>query len=90
MIFGKPTTLLALFCLEYEFNAPNTGTDSKAGTLVHETSHFTANGDTNNYAYGQSVNHSKIISRTLAVHRRIDEPVKRAPSPYRLGLSQLS
>jgi peptidyl-Lys metalloendopeptidase len=26
----------------------------KGGTLVHESSHFTANGGTNDYAYGQS------------------------------------
>ncbi|KAG8706690.1 hypothetical protein FRC11_008029 [Ceratobasidium sp. 423] len=29
------------------------GTDSKAGTLVHEQSHFTVNGGTRDYAYGQ-------------------------------------
>jgi peptidyl-Lys metalloendopeptidase len=36
------------------WNAPATGTDSKAGTLIHESSHFTANGGTNDYAYGQT------------------------------------
>lgn len=36
------------------WSAPATGTDSKAGTLVHETSHFTAVAGTQDYAYGQS------------------------------------
>ncbi len=31
-----------------------TGTDSKGGTIVHETSHFTVVAGTNDYAYGQS------------------------------------
>ncbi|HEY2737221.1 MAG TPA: M35 family metallo-endopeptidase [Thermoanaerobaculia bacterium] len=37
------------------FSAPATGTDSKAGTLVHETSHFTVIAGTSDYAYGQTV-----------------------------------
>ncbi|TFK72459.1 zincin [Pluteus cervinus] len=36
------------------WNAPLNGTDSKAGTLVHESSHFTRNGGTDDYVYGQS------------------------------------
>lgn len=36
------------------FAAPATGTDSKAGTLVHETSHFTVVAGTNDHAYGQT------------------------------------
>lgn len=36
------------------WNAPNTGTDSKAGTLVHEMSHFNVVASTNDNAYGQS------------------------------------
>lgn len=36
------------------WSAPNTGTDSKAGTLIHETSHFTVVAGTQDYAYGQS------------------------------------
>ncbi|KAF8317605.1 deuterolysin M35 metalloprotease [Clavulina sp. PMI_390] len=35
------------------WKAPALGTDSKAGTLVHESSHFTRNGGTQDYAYGQ-------------------------------------
>ncbi|CAE6476527.1 unnamed protein product [Rhizoctonia solani] len=36
------------------WNAPLTGTDSKAGTIVHEQSHFTVNGGTDDHVYGQS------------------------------------
>jgi len=36
------------------WNAPMVGTDSKAGTLIHESSHWTVHGGTIDYAYGQS------------------------------------
>jgi peptidyl-Lys metalloendopeptidase len=35
------------------WTAPTLGTDSKAGTLVHEASHFTVVAATGDYAYGQ-------------------------------------
>ncbi len=44
------------------WNAPMTGIDSKAGTLVHETSHFTVVAGTQDYAYGQSACKSLAIS----------------------------
>lgn len=44
------------------WNAPMTGTDSKAGTLVHETSHFTVVAGTQDYAYGQSAAKSLALS----------------------------
>lgn len=44
------------------WSAPNTGTDSKAGTIVHETSHFTVMGGTDDWAYGQSAAHSLALS----------------------------
>jgi len=34
--------------------APISGTDSKAGTIIHELSHFDIVADTNDYAYGHS------------------------------------
>lgn len=46
------------------FSAPATGTDSKAGTLVHETSHFTVVAGTQDYAYGQSACKSLAISNS--------------------------
>ena len=36
------------------WSAPRTGTDSKAGTIIHELSHFTILGDTDDVVYGQS------------------------------------
>jgi peptidyl-Lys metalloendopeptidase len=36
------------------WSAPTTGTDSKAGTLIHEVTHFTVVGGTDDYAYGQT------------------------------------
>lgn len=36
------------------WSAPLTGTDSKAGTLIHEMSHFTVVASTNDYVYGQT------------------------------------
>jgi peptidyl-Lys metalloendopeptidase len=36
------------------WSAPATGTDSKAGTLVHEMSHFSVVAGTADYAYGQT------------------------------------
>jgi peptidyl-Lys metalloendopeptidase len=36
------------------WSAPNTGTDSKAGTLVHEMSHFNVVASTDDWAYGQT------------------------------------
>jgi peptidyl-Lys metalloendopeptidase len=36
------------------WSAPVTGTDSKAGTLIHELSHFNVVAGTNDWTYGQS------------------------------------
>ena len=42
------------------WSAPALGTDSKAGTMIHEMSHFTVVAGTSDFAYGQSA------ARTLA------------------------
>lgn len=44
------------------WTAPMTGTDSKAGTLIHEMSHFTVVAGTEDWAYGQSAAESLAIS----------------------------
>ncbi|CAE6420499.1 unnamed protein product [Rhizoctonia solani] len=44
------------------WNAPLTGTDSKVGTIVHEQFHFTVNGGTDDYVYGQPGAKSLAIS----------------------------
>ncbi|KAH9486376.1 Peptidyl-Lys metalloendopeptidase [Psilocybe cubensis] len=49
-----PGTFGKIYLCSAFWNAPNTGTDSKAGTIIHEASHFTRNGGTDDYAYGHS------------------------------------
>lgn len=44
------------------WNAPLSGTDSKGGTIIHETSHFTVVADTDDWAYGQTAAKSLSIS----------------------------
>ena len=44
------------------WSAPSLGIDSKAGTLVHETSHFTVVAGTQDYAYGQTACKNLAIS----------------------------
>lgn len=44
------------------WNAPSLGTDSKAGTLVHETSHFSVVAGTQDYAYGTTACRNLAIS----------------------------
>ncbi len=44
------------------WSAPQTGTDSKAGTIIHELSHFNVVAKTSDYAYGQSACKSLAIS----------------------------
>ncbi len=49
------------------WSAPMTGTDSKGGTLIHETSHFTVVAGTDDWAYGQIAGEEP---RGLATRRR--------------------
>jgi len=49
------------FCKAF-WSAPNTGTDSRAGTIIHETSHFTAVSSTDDWVYGQTGCKSLAIS----------------------------
>jgi peptidyl-Lys metalloendopeptidase len=44
------------------WQAPATGTDSKAGTLIHETSHFSIVAGTDDWVYGQSGAKSLAVS----------------------------
>jgi peptidyl-Lys metalloendopeptidase len=49
-----PTQPYNIYLCNAFWNAPAQGTDSKAGTLVHEMSHFNVVAGTNDYAYGQT------------------------------------
>lgn len=52
--------------------APPTGTDSKAGTLIHEMSHFTVVADTDDWAYGQSACKSLATSNSARARDNAD------------------
>ncbi len=49
-----PNRPYKIYLCSMYWNAPAMGTDSKAGTLVHEMSHFTVVAGTDDYVYGQS------------------------------------
>jgi peptidyl-Lys metalloendopeptidase len=57
-----PTKPYEIFVCKAFWTAPATGTDSKAGTLVHEMSHFNATAGTNDWVYGQTGAKSLAIS----------------------------
>ncbi|KAG8807722.1 hypothetical protein FRC19_006364, partial [Serendipita sp. 401] len=49
-----PSTFGYVYLCGAFWSTTTSGTDSRAGTIVHESSHFTANGGTQDYAYGQT------------------------------------
>ena len=49
-----PTRPYEIFVCRAFWTAPLTGTDSKAGTLIHEMSHFNAVAGTDDHVYGQA------------------------------------
>ena len=49
-----PSSPYNIYLCNAFWSAPATGTDSKAGTLIHEMSHFTVLGGTDDYVYGQT------------------------------------
>lgn len=49
-----PTRPYEIFVCRAFWSASNTGTDSKAGTLIHEMSHFNVVAGTDDWAYGQT------------------------------------
>ena len=52
--------------------APANGTDSKAGTLVHETSHFTVVAGTDDHVYGQTGAHNLAVSNPTNAVDNVD------------------
>ncbi|WP_224245643.1 M35 family metallo-endopeptidase [Hyalangium gracile] len=59
-----PTQPYKIWVCNAFWNAPTTGTDSKAGTLVHEMSHFNVVAATDDHAYGQTA--CKNLAKTNA------------------------
>lgn len=49
-----PNNPYEIFVCQAFWSAPMTGTDSKAGTLIHEMSHFNIVAGTGDFAYGQT------------------------------------
>lgn len=54
------------------WSAPNTGTDSRAGTIIHELSHFDVLANTDDVAYGQSAAKSLAISNPTKALKNAD------------------
>jgi hypothetical protein len=52
--FVRPRQEYKIHLCDLFWSAPMTGTDSKAGTLIHEVSHFKVVADTDDIAYGQT------------------------------------
>ena len=57
-----PSKPYEIFVCRAFWTAPTSGTDSKGGTLIHETSHFTVTAGTNDVVYGQAGSRSLAIS----------------------------
>ena len=53
--FVYPTQQYIVYVCGAFWTAPATGTDSKAGTLIHEFMHFTTIAGTDDWAYGQTL-----------------------------------
>ncbi len=74
------------FCDAF-FRAPLTGTDSKAGTIIHEVSHFNVVAGTNDVVYGQSGSRSLARNNPNAAitnadsHEYFAENTPRLPMP---------
>ena len=65
-------TFGTVFLCPVFWSAPALGTDSKAGTIVHESSHFTRNGGTQDYKYGQTNCAALAISNPSQAVRNAD------------------
>jgi peptidyl-Lys metalloendopeptidase len=57
-----PTKPYEIYLCTVFWQAPNTGTDSRGGTIIHETSHFNVVASTDDWVYGQSGAKSLAIS----------------------------
>lgn len=57
-----PTKPYEIFVCKAFWTAPTAGTDSKGGTLIHETSHFNVTASTDDVVYGQTGARSLAIS----------------------------
>jgi peptidyl-Lys metalloendopeptidase len=58
-----PNQPYKIYLCQAFWSAPMTGRDSKAGTLVHEISHFYAVASTDDWAYGATAAHNLAVSQ---------------------------
>ena len=79
-----PTQPYKIWLCSAFWSAPATGTDSKAGTIVHELSHFNVLGGTDDWAYGQSAAHNLAVSNpSRAVDNADNHEYFAENTPYR-------
>jgi peptidyl-Lys metalloendopeptidase len=57
-----PTAPYKIYVCNAFWSAPMTGTDSKAGTLIHEMTHFNVVASTDDWAYGKTAAAALAIS----------------------------
>jgi peptidyl-Lys metalloendopeptidase len=67
-----PNQPYTIYLCSVFWTAPMTGTDSKAGTLIHEMSHFTVVAGTDDFVYGQTNAKSLAISNPDNAVRNAD------------------
>lgn len=67
-----PTQPYKVYLCGAFWGARMTGTDSKAGTLIHELTHFTVVAGTSDYAYGQSAAAALAISNPAKALKNAD------------------
>ncbi|MCW5579221.1 MAG: protease, partial [Dokdonella sp.] len=67
-----PTQPYRVYLCGAFWSAPNTGTDSRAGTLVHETSHFNVVAATGDHGYGQTNAHNLATSKPATAVKNAD------------------
>jgi peptidyl-Lys metalloendopeptidase len=67
-----PNQPYKIYLCNVYWTAPMTGTDSKAGTLIHEMSHFDIVANTDDYVYGQTAARNLAISNPDNAIRNAD------------------
>ncbi|CTP82780.1 M35 family metallo-endopeptidase [Xanthomonas graminis] len=70
--YVSPNQPYQIYVCNAFWSAPLTGTDSKAGTLIHEMSHFSVVAGTSDYAYGQSAARSLASSNPARAVKNAD------------------
>ena len=67
-----PTQPYRVYLCNAFWSAPNTGTDSRAGTMIHELSHFDVLGNTDDIVYGKTGAKNLAISNPASAVKNAD------------------